>query len=153
MAELWKHAFLRYMRIHDLSCWEFQQRLSQVRVERTVATIRTWGRKDCIGPEDDALRAIAEITQDPELNARLDDVLAACRQIRSLHIGLGRYLARAIVSSTASDLLPEEEAVLQRVSSDLSTHAEVVTVREIATKKVNVPLNRTNRLLNKFEDI
>ncbi len=153
LAELWKHAFLRHMRIHDLSYREFQQRLSLVGVERTVATIRTWGRKDCIGPEDDALRAIAEITQDPELNARLDDVLAACRQIRSLHIGLGRYLARAIVSSTASDLLPEEEPVLQRVSSDLSSHAEVVTVREVATKKFDVPLNKTNRLLNKFEDI
>ena len=153
LTELWKSAFLRYMHIHDLSFREFQQRLSQVGVERTVPAIRVWRKKDSIGPEDDALRAIAEITQDPESNARLDDVMAACRQIRSLHIGLGRYLARAIVSSTTTDLLPEEEPMLQRVSSDLSAHAEIVAVRRIATKTFSVPLNKANRLLNKFLDI
>lgn len=153
LVELWKDAFLRYMQIHNLSYREFQEILSQAGVERTVATIRTWGEKDLIGPEDDAIRAIARITQDPALNARLDDVLAACRQIKSLHIGLGRYLARAIVSSTASDSLPEEEPVLQQVAGDLSAHAEVVTIREIAAKKVSIPLNKANRLLNKFLDI
>lgn len=153
LAELWKEVLLRYIQVHDLSLREFQERLRQVGVERTVATIRTWREKDCIGPEDDALRGIARITQEPELNARLDDVLEACRQMRSLHVGLGRYLARAIVSSAASDLLPEKGILLQQVSGDLSAHAEIVTVRETARKEVRVPLNKTNRLLSKFLDV
>ena len=64
--------------------------LSNEGVKRTIPAIRAWLKEDCIGSEDEAIVAIALITQDRELNDKLDEVIAAT-QIRSLHIRLGRY--------------------------------------------------------------
>ncbi|HHX10949.1 MAG: DrmE family protein [Bacillota bacterium] len=153
LTNLWKDALSRYIQVHGLSLREFQQMLSNEGVKRTIPAIRAWLKEDCIGSEDEAIVAIALITQDRELNDKLDEVIAACTQIRSLHIRLGRYLARAIVASTTGGLLSEEEPLLQKVTNDLSSHAEVVSVRRIAATTASVPLNRANRLINKFLDI
>ncbi len=153
LTEVWRHAFRNYIESHNISISEFQHKLKQAGVKREVATIRTWQRKDCIGPEDDAIRAIAQITQDPELLTKLDDVVAACRNIRSLHIKLGRYLASSIVSSIAGDMIIREEPMLQQITNDLTKYVEILTVREVASEQVKVPLNKINRPLHKFFDI
>jgi hypothetical protein len=153
LAEVWRHAFLSYTKSLNLSLTEFQRRLGQVGVKREVATIRTWGQKGCIGPEDDAIKAIARVTQNPELNAKLDEVMNACSQIRSLHIKLGRYLARSIVSSITGDMVLEDEPMLQQITNDLSKYAEIVTVRGMASEQARVPSNKANRLLSKFLDM
>lgn len=153
LAETWRHAFLSYVDSHNLSPAEFQCQLRQAGVHREVATIRTWQQEDCIGPEDDAIRAIAQITQDPELDANLYEVMAACRHIRSLHIKLGKYLANSIASSIAGDAVLAEEQVLRELTNDLTKHAEVVTVRGIAPEQVRVPYAKANRLLNRFLDL
>lgn len=153
LAALWKRVLVHYIETNRMSFPEFQRLLSMAGVERSVTAIRVWQQEACIGPEDDALIAIAKVVQDPELNDRLKEVLAACRQIRSLHIRLGRYLARAIVSSAAGEQMSEDDWMLQGITQDLSKHAEVVAVRRIGQREVSVPSNKVNRLLDKFYDI
>ncbi len=150
LTQLWKRAFSDYLKTNRVSVGEFQKRLRKAGVNRTTATIRAWGKKDCIGPEEDALRALSLVVEDPELTARLEEVMDACRKMRALHITLGRYLAKAIVSSAASGASVDDELMLGQIVDDLSLYAEVVTVLEVGKRYVKVPSGQANRLLNKF---
>ena len=152
LVALWKRVFMDYMQIQEMSIAEFQKKLKQVGIERTTSTVRSWMDKGCICPEEDALRAIALIVQDAKLNSYLGKVIVACRQIRSLHGRLGKYLARMIVSATSGPLLVEESK-LQELLGDLSSYADVMEVCKKGRKKVLVPTNMTNRLLDKYSGI
>jgi hypothetical protein len=152
LAEIWRSAFVDHLDSHALTLAEFQEQLRLVGVERDVTTIGTWRKKDCIGPEEDAIRGIAQLTGDRELNDNLDQVLEACQRIRGLHITLGRYLARSVVASIAGEVVVEEDPVLHRITDDLTKHAELATVRRISHREVSVPAGKANRLLDMLLD-
>ncbi len=150
LSQLWKRVLVDYFETNQVSLKAFQKCLRGLGVKRTLSAIRAWSGEDCIGPEDDALKAIAHIVNDAELTERLEDVIRACRRIRALHITLGRYLAKAIVSSAVSGASFGDDQVLTEVADDLSFYAEVVTVLEIGSEFVKVPSGQVNRLLDKF---
>lgn len=149
LASLWKDALLESISGATSGVRVIQQRLRSAGVERSSAAIRRWlTDDDMIGPEDDAIRAIAEFADHVELRKRLEDVLDACRRIRALHVRLGRYLAAAIVSSVVGDETDVEDGKLASIVKDLSDHAEAVTVLSVANEAIDVPVSKTNRLLD-----
>lgn len=149
LAGLWKTALLETLTGGTSDPRTIQARLSKVGVIRSTAAIRRWlTDEDTIGPEDDAIRAIAKFTGHAELRARLEDVLSACRRLRALHVRLGRYLATAIVSSVVGEESDTEDGVLASIVQDLSEHAEAVTVLSVAPEMVDVPVSKANRLID-----
>jgi hypothetical protein len=149
LAGLWKSALRESVAGGTPDVRTVQARLRAVGVKRSAAAIRRWlTDEDAIGPEDDALHAIAEFTGHAELRSRLEDVLFACRRLRALHVRLGRYLAAAIVSSVVGDDPDAEESLLASIVHDLSEHAEAVTVLSVAREAVEVPVSKVNRLLD-----
>lgn len=146
MSQLWKDALERYVRHGNLSIADLQEQLRRVGVERSTATIRRWMSPGSIGPEDDAIRAIARLTQDTQLNSKVEEVINACRRMRILHRAVGRYLARSIVSSMTDSVTASEAMWFDAFGNNLSRHAELVTVRKVEHESVVVAPSKANRL-------
>lgn len=146
IANIWKNALIRYVEYRDLTVLDLQKELQRLGVERETSTIRLWFSDERIGPGEDAIRTIARLTQDPDLNRKVDHVINACAQMRALHVKIGRYLARSIVSSITGRLVHKEDSLLSNLSDDLTRHAELVTVLRVDRQPVLISLSKANRL-------
>lgn len=144
-SELWKKALLNYKEKTDSTAKDIKNNLKVQGVERTETVINKWlNDSDVIGPEQDAVRALAEVTNDPEFKKHLEEVIKACEKIRALHIKLGRHLARSIAGSLRRSSTNNE---LEQISEDLSTRATVVTVSIVLPDEVSITPSKANRLI------
>lgn len=150
LSGLWRISLKEYK---DNNCYNYEnirKLLEMQGVSRVTATIKSWIQDDSyIGPGDDAIRAIAEMTGHRELMDKLEEVIIACKRIRSLHIQLGRYLAQSVISSFTADSISQTDKMLQKISDDLSEYAQTVSVKRVSKEKFTVPIGKINRLLDK----
>ncbi|CCO08065.1 DrmE family protein [Desulforamulus hydrothermalis] len=150
LSGLWRTALQEFKAKTRYSYENIQKLLKKHGVSRVTATIKSWiNDESCIGPEDDAIRAITLMTGHQELLVKTEEVITACKKIRALHVQLGRYLARSVISSLMANSINQEDDMLQKITDDLTKYVQTVTVKRISKEKFIVPVGRTNRLLDK----
>jgi hypothetical protein len=146
-AKLWQTVLRKYVKENNLRAEEISKKLSEQGCNRESITIRGWLRNDSIIGPREGIRAIAALTEDKELNFQLEEVLDACNRIHVLHIRLGKYLVKRIVSSMQSEEDSEIEDFLKDRINELSQHVMIAEVRSIGKETLSVPGFKTNRLL------
>lgn len=150
LSQLWRVALTDYKDKNGYGYETIQNKLEKAGLKRVATTIKLWLYDETqIGPDDDGIRAIAKLTGNFELESKIEQVMAACSQIRALHVQLGRYLAQSISCSVVGSNLSKEDHMLQKLTQDLSHYALSVIVRAIASEKTTIPSNKVNVLLEK----
>jgi len=149
-TNIWRESLKEYMETHGFTCYDVQKKLDNVGCNRNIATIRGWLYDNtCIGPEDEALDALARITYNSYFINNIDDIKISCKKIRTIHTQIGRYLAKLIVQSISNDNL-EINPLIMDITNDLSQYAHVVTIRKIDSKTTKIPAVHANRVFENY---
>lgn len=155
MSELWRTALIEYRDKHFLHPVRIKKSLDEAGLVRHQATIENWLDGSTICPvEDDyaAVDIIARVTKNPKLMENTENVKDAARKIHALRIKIGRYLAKKIIQSFISPGAMIDDPVLQNKLDEISSHIRIVRVLKVSDETVNVPAERTNKLLTE-EDV
>ncbi|MCC5910035.1 MAG: DrmE family protein [Clostridiaceae bacterium] len=148
-ANLWRKALIKYMDENQFNFEELQVRLKNIGCERGIETIRWWlNSEDCICPSGNALESISRLTKDEELINNLQEVDIASRELKSIHIRIGRLLAFKITHSL-TDIKEEQDLLLKDLEKDLSEYAQTVIVKNVYKDLVKVPAIKINRIIEK----
>jgi hypothetical protein len=142
-AALWKRAIRRC----DLSPMEIARKLSEVGVNRSLATIRGWLKSESrIGPRSKAdVLGIAEAFPiDGAGERRWEDCAEAIAEIRGLHLSAGAKLTH-ILATQCENVLVDAAEHEQRVELDFGT-VWIVEIAEIDENLSEWPISSANRL-------
>jgi len=150
LARLWRQALIGHKEKGSLKYKELQKQLNEVGVNRTTVTIGLWLNDETfIGTDDEAIRGIAKITGEIELNTHIDAVIASCSKVRALHVQLGRYLAGRITAAVTGVNHSTDSTLLGNLTDNLAQFAVAVEVRSVSDMKISIPTGKINRLLTK----
>lgn len=130
-ARIWKDALLR----SRMSPPEFFAQTRMLGCRRCLPTIRNWlAESTQIGPaEEDDLRCIAQVTQDPALTAALPAIWAAIQEIWAAHLTAGMRLGEELRRELPEKLGALHEAATRVELGDLGA-AWVVMVDDLAAE-------------------
>jgi dsDNA-binding SOS-regulon protein len=150
LSKLWKTSLLEYLKSSRKSVLQFVKELEIVGCVRGVQAVENWlANPRLIGPEDPekTLVSIYLVTKDPELNKNIIKISQSCKKLQSLHIKLGHYLSRCIISSLDEEKEENLEGFLAQKVKELSQCLKVIQITSISDNPLDVPRNKTNRLV------
>lgn len=146
-ARLWHIVLKNYFETNNLSFNKLSEEFIQIGINPTITTIRSWVLgTTSIGPSEENLRAIAELTKDPVLNKQLESVIAACSKLHSVHIQTGRVLVQKIIhAATKEDMDGLDEETSARLDT-YSQSARILIVRGVSENTESIPLRMVGEL-------
>lgn len=145
-ASLWQDALRGYASKARLTPEQVHRRLREAGCSRQHQAVKNWLESDyIIGPKSHAkdVPIIANVTKDPNLKRRMDDVLTAIGDVRIAHIRASHQLAREVVAH-AVDVLRDRDAMSPIV--ELGGDVVIVRVEEIDIEATKVRASICNRL-------
>ena len=147
IAGLWKRALLQYVYNHPHGIVGALVDLWDSGLERTEITVRSWLNDDHrIGPQDEKdIEIIARVCKSLELQAQLDYVRRAIKEVRGAHLQAAHFLAEKLIAQLPS-LLKHGIAATHSIEIEDIGQASVIRIEFIDEEDLDVPLTETNRL-------
>lgn len=146
VAGLWRDALRCYRDNKGLSIMGVWRKLKEAGCTHQPLTVNHWLEdEDMIGPRDahdHELQIIAEVTQDRELIARMQDCDEAIRDVWGAHLTASNRLAKLVLSRMACQLASRRDALME-----LEVSVVVAQVAEVDDTLVRVRRSLSNRLL------
>lgn len=146
VAGLWRDALRRFRDRYCLKNVGVWRKLKEAGCTHQPLTINNWLEDDdMIGPRDahdHELRIIADVTQDRQLIARMQECDEAIRDVWGAHLAASDRLAKLVLTRMARRLAVRGESV-----TELDASVVVVEVAEIDNTPVKVRRSLSNRLL------
>jgi uncharacterized membrane protein YkvA (DUF1232 family) len=143
-AGLWRVALEKYQREHKLSIVDLCQRLKAHSCSVGDQAIRNWLRDEIIAPlkyERD-IKAIRDMTNDPDLIEQFQGCLDAVSNVRSAHLRAGRQLARRVLDSAVTRLKSSRGGPV-----DLGDGIVLVRVTGVDDSLVRIKATAANRFV------
>lgn len=147
MSSLWRTALLDHVTRQELTSEDVWKQLRSKGCPLQHQTIRVWLENDSmIAPKAYRrdIRIVAEVTGDETLAGRMENVLAAARQVFSAHLRASHQLARQVLARAVHVLKEEGE---QSRLLEIEPNVVVVRVVEVDDQRSMVRASMANRLL------
>ena len=150
MSELWRGALKDHAEAKGLNIAELKAALENAGLKRTEFTIESWLKGKVICPSEGdyyPIDVITAVTGNPFLLENKNQIKAAARKVHSMHIKIGRHLAKRIVQSVALKEDTGEDAEFERKLDKASSYAEIAEVEAMALENIEISPELANKLL------
>lgn len=151
---MWKNILSDYMERNNLTTREISNLFKNV-FDKDVEplTISNWLDGTVIGPRDsNNIRIISEIVGNERLSGQLDEVIDACKHVRSIQIQIRKAIAKMIISSVVVGERNTDDEIYELVKSvigEFNDYAYIGIIATIEEINMNVSGAYINRVLDK----
>ena len=152
-ALLWQEALRAYHERLGRNTGLLIRNLMESGCRKTAATISSWLYSDSrIAPRNYSdIKLIADITRDRDLNASLNRIQDAIREVRGAHLQASDFLIKKLLESIPLRLAEKSEPAFSLEIEGVG-RAVVAQVEEIAEGFVTVGYSRVNRLMKEVPE-
>lgn len=147
---LWKDSLINYMKKNFLNEKDIANNFKIHGHNITALAIKNWLNGNIIGPQNqDHIKVIADIVKNKILLEKIDEVIASCKQVRSIQIQIRKAIARMIISSVVSSQSDDFNmySYVREVIGDLNSYAyigEVISIKDIDEE---ISIQNINRVI------
>jgi hypothetical protein len=151
---MWKNSLSNYMESNNLSARQISMLFKNV-YDKDVEplTISNWLDGTVIGPRDsNNIRIISEIVGNERLSGQLDEVIDACKHVRSIQIQIRKAIAKMIISSVVVGERKKDDEIYRLVKSvigEFNDYAYIGIIDTIEEVNMDVSGAYINRALDK----
>jgi hypothetical protein len=151
---MWKNLLSDYMESNNLTTRQISMLFKNVyNKDVEPLTISNWLDGTVIGPRDsNNIRIISEIVSNERLSGQLDEVIDACKHVRSIQIQIRKAIAKMIISSVVVGKRNTDDEIYELVKSvigEFSDYAYIGIIATIEEVNMNVSGAYINRVLDK----
>lgn len=150
---IWKSLLSDYMESNNLTTKQISRLFKNV-YDKDVEplTISNWLDGNVIGPRDpNNIKIISEIVGNERLTGQLDEVIDACKHVRSIQIQVRKAIAKMIISSVVGERNSDDEIyeLVKSVIGEFNDYAYIGIIATIEEVNMNVSGAYINRILDK----
>ena len=154
-ASYWKEALREYKVNNGLTFRAVARALNKLGSSLQEVTIRQWliEESHIVGPRDeDTMRMIGEITEDPYLLSDTHGYFEACREVRHFRREILSLLAQAI-NDKLSNVRPQPGSIFEAVYENVENLSETLELEKVfeLDETVNINNNLVNRPIMETE--
>ncbi|MDV4152120.1 DrmE family protein [Clostridium sp. AL.422] len=147
---LWKDSLINYMKKNFLDEKDISNNFKIKGCDITALAIKNWLNGSIIGPQNsEHIKVIAKIIKNKILSERIDEVIASCKQVRSIQIQIRKAIARMIINSVVSGQNGDFHMYryVKEAIGDLSSYAYIGDVISIKDIDKEIPIQNINRII------
>lgn len=151
---LWKDSLIKYMKNNLLDEKDISNNFKIHGYNITAIAIKNWLNGSIIGPQNlEHLKVIAMIIKNKTLSEKIDEVIASCKQVRSIQIQIRKAIARMIINSVVSGQNSDFNMYryVKEAIGDLSSYAYIGDVISIKDIEQEIPIQNINRVIERNE--
>lgn len=155
LSELWRKALLSYLPTIGSDASKLRDVLEKNGLKRGIQTVENWLGGQVICPpenEYEAIDIIVKITNDQELLENRDSVKEACKQIRSMRLKIGRYIAGRLTKKHQGASLISDPSLRNKLD-EVVKHTEVAEALALGNELMEVDISNLNKLIHADADI
>lgn len=150
---MWKNLLSDYMESNNLTTRQISMLFKKV-YDKDVEplTISNWLDGTVIGPRDsNNIRIISEIVGNEIFLDQLDEVIDACRNVRSIQIQIRKAIAKMIISSVVGESNTNNEIyeLVKSIIGEFNDYAYIGIITTIEKVNINVSGAYINRVLDR----
>jgi hypothetical protein len=154
-AQYWKLVLREYKDNYGLSYRDVTKRLRRLGLSIQEVSVRQWLIKEShiVGPrEENTLKQIANLTQDPFLLENTHAYFEACEIVRKQRKNILKLIGKAIADKLRG-LAPKDNRLLELIFENVENLSETMELDDVSVldKPVFVPVACTNRPINDME--
>ncbi|WP_061313252.1 DrmE family protein [Clostridium botulinum] len=154
LNNLWKNCLKNYMHKYDLTEKDISNEFKIFGKQITHSAIVNWLNGNIIGPQNvDDIRIIAKIVNDKELNEKIEQVIGACKQERSIQIHIRKAIAKIIISSMVKSNESNSDIykIVKNAIIDLDKYAYVGIISSIKNIDEELSSQHVNKVIERDE--
>lgn len=151
---LWKDSLINYMKKNFLDEKDISNSFKIHGHNITAIAIKNWLNGSIIGPQNlEHIKVIAKIIKNKTLSEKIDEVIASCKQVRSIQIQIRKAIARMIINSVVSGQNGDVNMYryVKEAIGDLSSYAYIGDVTSIKDIDQEIPIQNINRVIERNE--
>ena len=151
---LWKDSLIKYMKKNFLDEKDIANKFKIHGHNITALAIKNWINGNIIGPQNsEHIKVIAKIVKNKILSEKIDEVIASCKQVRSIQIQIRKAIARMIINSVVSSQSDDFNmyGYVKEAIGDLNSYAytgDVILIKDIDQE---IPIQNINRVIERNE--
>ncbi|RII32958.1 hypothetical protein D2A34_19165 [Clostridium chromiireducens] len=154
LNNLWKNCLKVYMQKDDLTEKDISNKLRIYGKQITHSAIVNWLNGNIIGPQDvKDIKFIADIVKDITLNDKLEEVINACRQERSIQRQIRKAIAKIIINSVINNNEQNDEIykIVKNTIGDLDKYAYIGIISSIESIHEELSSQHVNKVIERDE--
>lgn len=151
---LWKDSLINYMKKNFLDEKDIANNFKIRGHNITALAIKNWLNGNIIGPQNsEHIKVIAKIVKNKTLSEKIDEVIASCKQVRSIQIQIRKAIARMIINSVVSSQSDDFNIYryVKEAIGDLNGYAYIGDVISIKDIDQEIPIQNINRVIERNE--
>lgn len=151
---LWKDSLINYMKKNFLDEKDIANNFEIHGYNITALAIKNWLNGNIIGPQNSKhIRVIEKIVKNKTLSEKIDEVIASCKQVRSIQIQIRKAIARMIINSVVSSQSDDFNiyGYVKEAIGDLNSYAYIGDVILIKDIDQEISIQNINRVIERKE--
>ena len=154
LNSMWKNLLNDYMESNNLTTRQISMLFKNIYSKDVEPlTISNWLDGTVIGPRDsNNIRIISEIDDNERLSGQLNEVIDACKHVRSIQIQIRKAIAKMIINSVVVGERNTDDEIYELVKSvigEFNDYAYIGIIATIEEVNMNVSGAYINRVLDK----
>lgn len=150
LNNLWKKSLLKYIQGNCLTVEDISNELLIYGSKVRGTSISNWISNKIIGPQNaEDLRNIIKIIDITELNERLEEIIYACRMVRSIQVKVRKIVAKQIISTYISKEWREKtdiEKIIDRCIKSIEDYVYIGEISSILVINEEMGISNVNRI-------
>lgn len=154
LNNLWKICLKNYMKRENLTEKDISNQLRIYGKQVTYSAIVNWLNGNIIGPQYVTdIKFIAEVVKDSSLTEKLEDVINACGQERSIQRHIRGSIAKIIINSVINNNEQNNDIykIVKNTINDLDRYAYIGTISSIQNIHEELSSQHVNKVIERDE--